>query len=336
MYNRIIFLSLIFCVQMQAGTFREKIKAKIKERLVERMENAPAPKAIEVQSMKAEKSGEYVYKMSIDGQERYFKIYIPQGFNFKIKNPVVFALHGGGGDMEIQSNESYYHQQSSADKFGYLVVFPNGHSKFKSGKLATWNAGTCCGSAIENKIDDVKFLSSIIELLKNKLNIDSQKVFFTGMSNGAMMSYKMACEKSDLVKAIMPVAGTDNTIECKPTKPVSVFHIHAKDDDHVLFTGGFGKNAKKDASTKEYNSVDHSIKKWVKFNSCPEKPKKVLDVEGASCDLYSPCKNGTVVKLCVTDQGGHSWPGGEKPRGGKGSSAIDATKLMWELFKELK
>jgi len=298
------------------------------------MEKKPAPEVLDSIKLKIDKSGEYSQKLIIDGIDRYFKVYVPSSLDLNKKNALIFALHGGGGDMTIQSNDKYYHQKSSAEKNGYILVFANGYSDFKSGKLATWNAGTCCGKAREKNIDDVKFLSSIVETLKNQISIDEKKVFFNGMSNGAMMSYKMACEKSSLVKGIMAVAGTDNTLECHPNEAVSILHIHAKDDDHVLVNGGFGPKAVRKASSADYNSVMDSINKWVKINQCHKTPKRVLEVKGAYCDLYSPCKNGTEVKVCLTDDGGHSWPQGEKPRGGKGSMAIDANQLMWDFFKD--
>ncbi len=78
---------------------------------------------------------------------------------------------------------------------------------------------------------------------QSQLSIDPNRIFATGMSNGGMMAFRLACEMSDVFKAIASVAGTDNTVVCKPSKPLSVVHIHARDDDHVLFVGGAGKDA---------------------------------------------------------------------------------------------
>ncbi|MEQ1722916.1 MAG: poly(3-hydroxybutyrate) depolymerase, partial [Pseudobdellovibrio sp.] len=161
-------------------------------------------------------------------------------------------------------------------------------------------------------------------------------IFATGMSNGAMMAYRLACELPETFAAIAGVAGTDNTTECKSSKPISVLHIHAKDDDHVLFDGGAGKNAFKDrAQINEFTSVKDTIAKWVKINSCNEKPERILEKTGAYCERYTKCKSNTTVQLCVTETGGHSWPGGKKPRnvGGVPSTAISANDVMWDFFK---
>jgi len=236
--------------------------------------------------------------------------------------------------MEVQATDKYYKQISKSESAGYIVIFPNGYSQFKSAKLATWNAGKCCGQARDTNSDDVAFIKEIIVRSKSQLTIDENKIFSTGMSNGGMMSYRLACELSDVFKGIAAVAGTDNTINCVPKNPISILHIHAKNDDHVLFNGGLGPKAINKASETEFNSVPNTISKWVKFNGCVETPKRVLEVKGAYCDLYSPCKNNTEVKLCVTEEGAHSWPGGERPRGGSASLAISANDILWDFLKD--
>jgi polyhydroxybutyrate depolymerase len=249
-------------------------------------------------------------------------------------------MHGGGGDMTIQSNDKYYQQIKKSESEGFIALFPNGHSQFQSGKLATWNAGKCCGKARDTKSDDVAFIKAAIEKTKTQLTIDSKRIFATGMSNGGMMSYRLACELPDMFRAIAAVAGTDITESCKGAKPVSVLHIHAKDDDHVLFEGGAGKNAFKDRSqVTEFSSVASTIEKWRAIDGCEAKPKRILDKKGAYCDRFETCKSSTRVQLCVTDSGGHSWPGGKKPSsfagGSDPSTAISANDVMWDFFNGL-
>lgn len=317
--------------EKQSGWLRQKIK----ERLIKKAEEQPEPEASSDLTTKLEKPGDYVFKIKQGDIHRFYKIHVPLNYNSKTPTPLLFAIHGGGGDMNIQSAEEYYHLISKSDKEGFIVIFPNGISPFKSGKLATWNAGQCCGGARDKKIDDVGFIKKIINTVSGQLNIDQKKIFASGMSNGAMMAYRLACELADTFKAIAAVAGTDNTINCKPTASVSILHIHAKDDDHVLFNGGAGVNAFKDRSqVNEFVSVPDTINKWVKLNSCDVKPKRVLEKTGVSCDEYSKCKNNSKVKLCVTDSGGHSWPGGKKPRnvGGEPTKVISANDTMWDFF----
>ena len=311
------------------------LKDKIKERIKNKLESQPAPVASDIKATDELKPGDYTFSIKVDDSIRWFKVHVPSQYNSKKPIPLMFALHGGVGDMNTQSNDKYYHQITKSESANYVIVFPNGYSPFQSGKIATWNAGACCGPARDNKADDVKFIKMIIDQLKKQLNIDASKIFSNGMSNGGMMSYRLACELSDVFKGIAAVAGTDNTLECNPKNPISILHIHAENDDHVLFNGGLGPKALNSKAETTFNSVSDTIKKWVKINHCPEKAERILNVDGAYCDLYSPCKNNTQVKLCVTKTGGHSWPGGEKPRGTTESSkAISATDEIWSFLKD--
>ena len=125
--------------------------------------------------------------------------------------PVVFAFHGGGGDMQLMAGD-HYGLVAKADSAGFIAVFPNGYSRFPRGKLATWNAGHCCGAARDTGSDDVGFVRAMVAQLRQRASIDTQRIFATGMSNGGMFSYRLACEMADVFRAIAPVAGTDNRI----------------------------------------------------------------------------------------------------------------------------
>lgn len=309
-----------------ADFFRDRIRKKL--------ESADAPISIDFQKIEEFKSGGYTLKMTINNLDRYFKVHIPKSFSKDKKNTVIFALHGGGGNMEIQSNDEYYNLISFSEKNNTVMVFPNGFSEFKSGKFATWNAGTCCAKARDQKIDDVKFIKNIYSFLETKLKMDKKKVFAIGMSNGAMMSYKLACEMPDVFAGIAAVAGTDNTVNCEHASPISLIHFHAKNDDHVLFEGGLGPKAINKEAESNFNSVDYSIKKWLKINKCTNDKKRIVNLKDAFCDLYSKCSNKTKIQLCVTQNGGHSWPGGKKILGTTPTSTISANEILWEFFNE--
>jgi len=271
------------------------------------------------------------YALQHGGLERHYRVHLPPNLQPDRPTPVVLALHGGGGNMDIQATERYYHFISSSDAHGYIVVFPNGYSRLRSGKLATWNAGNCCAAARDENIDDVGFIDALLDRLSQQYNVDPDRIYATGMSNGAMMSYRLACELSDRIVAIAAVAGTDNTRACNPARPVSVLHIHARDDDRVLFDGGAGEDSER---VTDFTSVADSIDAWKSHDGCHKPIERVLDVPGAHCDAWTDCADQTAVQLCVTDGGGHSWPGGEKPRrrGSAPSTALSATDLAWAFF----
>lgn len=307
----------------QGGSLREWLK----ERRAQKQQTPASTDA------KITQPGDYLFEIAHDGLLRKYKVHVPAKYDPAKPAPVLFAFHGGGGDMNYQATDRFYGLISKSEREGFIAAFPNGYSKRDSGKFATWNAGACCGDARDKNIDDVGFIRKAVHNVTRQLNVDRNKIFATGMSNGGMMSYRLACELSDTFAAVAPVAGTDNTTTCQPKKPISILHIHAKNDTHVLFDGGAGPGAFRDKSkVTDFVSVPATISKWVQTNSCNATPKRVLEKPGAYCDRYSGCLGDAQVQLCVTDTGGHSWPGGTKPRGDSPSQAISANDVMWDFF----
>ncbi|MEK8052246.1 PHB depolymerase family esterase [Ideonella sp. DXS22W] len=270
------------------------------------------------------------------GQTRLYRVHVPAGLTPGQPVPLVIALHGGGGNMDVQANDRFYGWISQAERSGFIVVFPNGFSRLPGGQLATWNAGGCCGAARDQGSDDVGFIRALVAQLKGRYAIDGQRIFATGMSNGGMMAYRLACEMADTVRAVAAVAGTDNTRKCTPSRPVAVLHIHARDDDHVPFDGGLGPRSLTRAE-HPHASVPDTLARWRSRDACPDTPPRtVLDTPGARCELSGPCRDASVVQACITERGGHSWPGGTQPRGhAEPSTALDATPLIWNFFASL-
>lgn len=302
------------------NSLRERLKARIEQK---------QEKPTEQKTLTA---GDHTFTLRHQGEERFYRMYIPKSYRADQATPMVISLHGGGGNMNYQATDEYYSWLSKSEQTGFIAVFPNGYSRFRDGKLGTWNAGICCGPARDKNSDDVGFIKAMIAEIKTRFNIDAKRIYANGMSNGGMMSYRLACELSDTIRAIAAVAGTDGTLQCSPTKATPIFHIHAQDDDRVLYNGGSGSASDTHA---DFVSVPKTVEKWVKMNQCTAEPKKVLQVSGAYCEVYSGCRERTEVKLCVTETGGHSWPGGKKIRGNtQGSQAINATDLIWDFYNQ--
>lgn len=273
-------------------------------------------------------AGTYRFQFTHNGLTRQYLVHVPVNA-IGHSAPMLLALHGGGGDMDYQAE--HYGLIEKSDEAGFIAVFPNGSSRFRSGVFATWNAGACCGQAVERKVDDVGFLKAVVARVSSQIAVDRNRIYATGMSNGAMMSYRLACEASDLIRAIAPVAGTDNTTMCKASRPVPVIHFHARDDSHVLFNGGSGPDA---MAKTDFASVPATIARWVAFDRAAPQARSVVNVAGARCELYA---GPAPVELCVTDTGGHSWPGTNPKRADKEPSrAIAANDLMWDFFSSLK
>jgi polyhydroxybutyrate depolymerase len=320
---RRLLIALALVTWLPAAQAQESIRERIKARMEQR---------------RAEKGGEATATaglQALEVQGRKVLVHLPAGRDAAKPAPLVLAFHGGGGHAAYMADDEKYGLQKKADEAGFVVAFPNGYSKFPGGRFATWNAGGCCGDARDRNVDDVGFARAVVTAIKGRYSIDATRVFATGMSNGGMLSHRLACEAADVFRAVASVAGTDATASCTPSRPISVLHIHAKDDDHVLFNGGAGPNAFRDESkVMNFVSVPETISRWVQRDHCATPAQRTLDAPGAFCEAHTGCAGGTTVQLCVTDTGGHSWPGADTVRRGKdpASRALDANDVIWRFF----
>jgi polyhydroxybutyrate depolymerase len=178
----------------------------------------------------------------------------------------------------------------------------------------------------------------VVADVQARVRIDPARVYATGMSNGGMMAHRLACEAADVFRAVAAVAGTEAVPNCQPSRPVSVLHIHALDDTHVLYQGGAGADAFRDRSqVMDFVSVPVTMSRWAQRLQCALPPKPVLAQPGARCEAYAGCAGGAQLQLCTVDSGGHSWPGADKVRRGKpgATQALDANATMAEFFARL-
>jgi polyhydroxybutyrate depolymerase len=274
-------------------------------------------------------SGNLTRALNFAGKERSYILHIPPNLDASQSLPLVFVFHGGGGNAENAMRTSGF--SSLADKDGFLVVYPNGSGRFDE-KLLTWNGGDCCGYAQETNADDVGFVKAILEVVNSIAPVDATRIYATGMSNGGIMSYRLACELSDVFAAIGPVAGTLNYGECDPSEPVSVIHFHGTDDQHLPYEGGVGE---KSLVGVDFVSVADSVEFWAGRDGC--NPEPVSEENGdIRHESYTGCAKNTAVELYTIIGGEHAWPGSEGPGwvgGDRPTSEPDATQVMWEFFE---
>ena len=308
-------------VAQRAGRFRQIIQMEQQQRKAIPADPNPTPIAL---------PGDYRFSFVHDGITRDYLVHVPKSYRDR-PTAMLLALHGGGGSADYQADDSKYRLISKSEQAGFIAVFRNGYSRL-GGALATWNAGACCAGAVRNNSDDVGFIREVIHRVERQVSIDPKRVFATGMSNGAMMSWRLACEAPE-IRAIAPVEGTDNTASCRPAHPVPVIEFHSVNDEMVNFNGGPGPDS---FTQVNFISVPATQAKWVQLNNADPAPKRVLTVDGAHCDLHPAKPGGAPVELCVTETGGHSWPGGGTQQGRKQPSmAISANDLMWSFFSSL-
>jgi polyhydroxybutyrate depolymerase len=268
------------------------------------------------------------HTLTFDGVQRSYLLHVPSSYDGTKPVPLVLDFHGGGGQAENQMRVSGFN--GLADEQGFLVAYPNGTGRLGDAVL-TWNGGTCCGYAVNNNVDDVGFVRAMLAEIQATYKIDSKRIFATGLSNGGILSYRLACEASDLIAAIGPVAGTQNIVPCEPSAPVSVIHFHGTDDRHLPYDGGVGDQS---LVGVDFASVQQSIDFWVKFDSCPSSPATTT-AQDVRHDAYGPCLNGTAVELYTIIGGGHAWPGSEGPAwpgGDAPTQSVSATRVIWDFF----
>src|SRR5262249_23230066 len=152
----------------------------------------------------------------------------------------------------------------------FIVVYPNGTGR---NHFLMFNAGTCCGAAPMQHVDDVGFMRSVINDLANRTPIDRTRIYATGMSNGSMMSYRLAAEAPDLVAAIAPWSGSMVLMQFHPTLRVPIIHFHSLDDPIALYNGGLGLGFPGAQTKAAHPPVEEQLAKWAAHNGCPTTPK---------------------------------------------------------------
>ena len=181
--------------------------------------------------------GDHTIRLSHDKRERSAIVHVPPRASDKRDLPVIINFHGGGGHGA--NEQEYSLMDRLADREIFIAVYPNGSGRLST-RLLTWNAGTCCGYAVLNHIDDVGFTRALIEKLAESIPLDRRRIYATGLSNGAMMSYRLAAEAGDVIAAVAPVAGGMVLPAIKSPQAVPVLHIHSVDDPRALYNGGLG------------------------------------------------------------------------------------------------
>jgi len=247
--------------------------------------------------------------------------------------PVVLALHGAA--MNGWLMQWFTGLDRLADRAGFIVVYPDGTGR---GPFLVWNAGQFPGNVWRRRPDDVAFLMAVLDDLASVAPVDAARTYACGFSNGAMMCYRLAAERSDRIAAIAPVAGTIAVRHAAPARPVPVIHFHGTLDRFVPYTKGRPGLGKR--WTDRIDDVPESIARWVRLAGCEPTPVADVLADGTRDGLpvtrrrHEGCDGQAEVVLVTIDGGGHTWPGRRPPVWfiGKSTLAVAANDLMWEFF----
>jgi polyhydroxybutyrate depolymerase len=267
-------------------------------------------------------SGTSVWSMRIGNDTRTFRVHVPESFDPMSPAPLLIMLHGGFGSG--RQAERAYGWDQEADAYGFIVAYPNGLGR-------AWNAGGgCCGKPGRSDTDDVAFISAMIAAIERHAAIDTARIFATGISNGGIMAYRLACE-TNLFAAIAPVAAT-MLGSCEGPQPLSVLHIHGLVDERVPFDGSRG------AGTAHIDGppVADVVAFWQERDDCLD--PGVVTIAPITTAIATCPENRSVVLIAVADAG-HQWPGARGKRIGallglqdRPSTAFNATDVIWQFF----
>ncbi|MEQ1874435.1 MAG: PHB depolymerase family esterase [Ilumatobacteraceae bacterium] len=241
-----------------------------------------------------------------DGRTRTYHLYVPSDLP---AGPVPFliALHGGtGSGSQFQSNSGF---DELAQANGFLVVFPDGVGLGRNeDRLRTWNGGYCCGTAAKREVDDVGFIDALIDVLADEYEIDPNRIFAAGHSNGGIMAYRLACELADRIAAIGLQAGSLGIDECSPSQPVSVLHLHGTADESHPIEGGVGSNS---ISDTDFRSAAYSVETAAVAMECTAAPNESVDATNADVAItsWADCADGVEVRLVAVAGASHAWMG---------------------------
>lgn len=249
-----------------------------------------------------------------NGLNREYLVHFPRDYDASVALPVVFNLHGYGG--YAMDHLAYADMRSLADQEGFILVYPQGSCLDGN---PHWNS-FLSGSDNKSDAEDIDFFSALIDEISNNYNVDSDRIYACGYSNGGMMSYALACALSDRIAAIGSVSGSmlDWPEVCSPTHPMPVIIVHGTNDEVLPYQGN-----------TEWTSVPYAVNYWTEFNELGATPSQTQTFTGGlrqvEYETYGPGLNGVSLDLYRVIQGEHFWFD-------TSTLGFDMNQTLWDFF----
>ena len=265
-------------------------------------------------------AGSSSHVIEVGGVRRTFIVYRPA--SLPAAAPLVVMLHGGFGSAG--QAEKSYGWDTEADRSHFVVAYPDGLDR-------AWNTGGgCCGTPGRTNADDIGFITAMVSAIERRLPVDANRVYATGISNGGIMAYTLACHTT-----IFAALGPDSATElggCPAPAPLSVIHIHGTADKNIPYQGGEGDGV----AHIDGPSVPALNSRWRGIDHCAAPATKTAGVVTTST---AACPGGRTVELITITGAGHQWPGAApNPLAQRllhtdpPSTALNATQVIWQFF----
>lgn len=277
--------------------------------------------------------GDYEAKIEVCGEKRKYLFHLPPCYDGCRRLPVVFVFHGMSANAKLV--QKFSEMDDTADKFGFITIYPEGtgFSVFKAFK-----AGGSTMANAQDKPDDVAFVNAILNDIERGLCVDCDRVYATGLSNGAMMCHRLAVELSHRITAIAPISGTLGTDLCPPKCPIPIMQFQGTCDEVLPIDGPQEKGL---FSIQTFYPLAQTMQFYASAAGCKAEPHitQLPDCydDGTTVRLheYVDCMPGIEVILVEICGGGHQWPRHGLPFRylGVTSEEIDANEMMWCFFQ---
>ena len=236
--------------------------------------------------------GDYMDEIESSGQTRLYLLHVPATYHPEEPAALVLVFHGAG--IGAERFASYTRFSNVADREGFLIVYPQGQ-----GEEPFWNTSP--------RSYDVQFISDLIDHLQRRCQVDPNRIYASGHSNGAGMVDRLACVLADRIAAIGTVSGAYQSSKCFPSRPIPVFAIHGTADTIVSYKG-----------IPEWAST------WAQRNGCDPEPVNIVHNVLISENQWENCKAGADVVLYTIQDLGHDWT----------HDLIDIGQTIWDFFEQ--
>jgi len=246
--------------------------------------------------------GDYVSHVQVRGMERSYRLHVPSGYRSarRLALPVIFVFHGSNASASVIERETSF--DARADSLGFFVVYPEGERR-------AWNIGECCHQAFRDHLDEAAFVTNIIGQLRDDFHVDTTRIYSTGYSDGATLSYMLACRIPHTLAAVAGISGTLFTPEprCALPRPVPVMIVHGTADRSIPYQGI--KGGPPNGGGVHFNRSAPGVTSfWVQHDRCASAPESVQ--HGNVVRVRYECPKSAEVLFYTIRGGAHGWPGG--------------------------